>query len=486
MAPLLLPLHESEGAPLHRQLYEGLRDAILSGRLAAAARLPSTRALAEGLGISRNTVMTAFDQLTAEGYIAGRIGSGTYVSEKLPEDLLTARPVELKRHSRHAPIRLSRLGQVLATSSVIPRRPYGAPRAFRPGPPSTAEFPWKLWTQLTARRWRNPPRELVAYGEAAGYRRLREAIAAYVTSARAVRCDAGQVLITAGSQQGLDLAARLLVNPGDSVCIEDPAYLGARGAFLSAGARLVAAPVDGEGLQVRHAIARARHARIVYVTPSHQFPLGVTLSLGRRLELLEWAARSNAWIIEDDYNSEFRYSGRPIASLQGLDSSGRVIYVGSFSKVLFPALRLGYLILPAELVDAFTSARTLADHHSPTVEQAVLADFINDGHFGRHIRRMRGIYEERQQTLITAARRHLAGLIEVEPAESGMHVVGRLPPDVDDAEASRSAMEHGVEAPALSAFRLQPRLPGGLVLGYAAVSLREIRDGVRRLGAALV
>ena len=484
MVPLLVPLKEPSAVPLHRQLYDALREAILAGRLAAGDRLPSTRVLAGSLGVSRNTVMTAFDQLLDEGYMEGRVGSGTYISEKLPDDLLNARPIDGKQTVERPPARLSKLGHVLATSPAIPRRPHLAPRAFRPGPPSTAEFPWKTWAQLSARRWRNPPRELVSYGEPQGYRPLREAIVAYVRSARAVRCEASQVLITAGSQQGLDLAARLLLNPGDRALIEDPAYLGARGAFLGAGARLDPIPVDQDGLDVDR-VLRRRAARVTYVTPSHQFPLGVTLSLARRLQLLEWANESQSWIIEDDYNSEFRYSGRPIASLQGLDSAGRVIYMGSFSKIMFPALRLGYLILPPDLVDAFVSARTLADRHSPTVEQAVLADFIDGGHFGRHIRRMRGIYAERQATLVDAARRSLSGLINIAPADSGMHVVGWLREDVNDAEASSRALENGVEGPPLSAYSLRPRRPGGLILGYTSVTPREIREGARRLAIAL-
>jgi GntR family transcriptional regulator/MocR family aminotransferase len=484
MVPLLLPLRDSSALPLHRQLYDGLRDAILTGRLTAGQRLPSTRVLAESLGISRNTVMTAFDQLLAEGYMEGRVGSGTYISEKLPDDLLNARPVDRTPALRRTAARLSKLGHVLATTAAIPRRPHTPPRPFRPGPPSTMEFPWKIWVNLFSRRWRNPSRELVAYGQPQGYRPLREAIAAYVRSSRAVRCEAEQVLIIAGSQQGLDLVARLLINPGDRVWIEEPGYLGARGAFLGAGARLVPVPVDQDGFDVDYAIAR-RPARVVYLTPSHQFPLGATLTLARRLQLLEWAAQSQAWIVEDDYNSEFRHAGRPIASLQGLDSSGRVIYMGSFSKVLFPALRLGYLILPPNLIDAFISARRLADYHSPTVEQAVLADFMEAGHFGRHIRRMRGIYAERQDALIDAFRRHLPRLIDVKPAQAGMHVVGWLPRNVSDVEMSQRAIDSGIEAPSLSAFSLRPRRAGGLILGYAAFTPREIREGAKRLAIAL-
>jgi GntR family transcriptional regulator/MocR family aminotransferase len=279
--------------------------------------------------------------------------------------------------------------------------------------------------------------------------------------------------------------ARLLLDPGDPVWIEDPGYLGARGALLGAGARVTPVPVDEEGLMVSAGIAREPQARMVYVTPSHQFPMGVTMSLARRLALLEWVRRSGAWVIEDDYDSEFRYSGRPIAALQGLDFTGRVIYLGTFSKVLFPSLRLGYLILPPELVEPVTNSRALVDRHSPVVDQAVLADFIGEGHFARHIRRMRALYAQRHATFIEAARKDLCSLLEVQPQDAGMHLVGLLGEGVDDAAASRSSFEHGVEAPALSAYALEPLPRGGLLLGFTATGTREIREGVRRLGQAL-
>jgi GntR family transcriptional regulator / MocR family aminotransferase len=430
--------------------------------------------------------MGAFDQLLAEGYLEGKVGSGTYVAEKLPEDMLHVRGgVESAPPARPAGASLSKRGAVLASSPVIPPRPHRTPRAFRPGPGANDHFPTRVWMRLLARRWRGPLGELLSYGESAGYRPLREAIAAYVRAARAVRCEASQVVVVSGSQQGLDIMARLLLDPGDPVWLEDPGYLGARGAFLGAGARVCPVPVDGEGLMVSAGLARQPQARMVYVTPSHQFPLGVTMSLARRLALLEWVKRSGAWVIEDDYDSEFRYSGRPIASLQGLDFTGRVIYLGTFSKVLFPSLRLGYLILPPDLVEAFTNARALVDRHSPLMDQAVLADFIAEGHFARHIRRMRALYAHRHATFVEVAQKELSGLLEVEPQDAGMHLVGWLPEGVDDAVASRSAFEHGLEAPPLSAYALERKERGGLLLGYTVTGTREIRHGMRRLAQAL-
>ncbi len=486
MVPFALTLRESSHEPMHRQLYRELREAVLSGRLAPGSRLPSTRSLAGELHVSRNTVMGAFDQLLAEGYLEGKVGSGTYVAQKLPEDLLHVHN-RLPGSPGAAPrdVVLSRRGAILASSPVIPPRPHRAPRAFRPGPGAYEQFPVRIWMRLLARRWRGPLRDMLAYGESAGYGPLREAIAAYARAARAVRCDASQVVVVSGSQQGLDLISRLLLDPGDPVWIEDPGYLGARGAMLGAGARLSPVPVDGEGLMVSAGLARQPEARMVYVTPSHQFPLGVTMSLARRLALLEWVRRSGAWVVEDDYDSEFRYAGRPIAALQGLDFTGRVIYLGTLSKVLFPSLRLGYLILPPDLVEPFSSARALLDRHSPLIDQAVLADFIAEGHFAQHVRRMRALYQHRHDTFIEAAQKELEGLIEVEPQDAGMHLVGWLPEGVDDAAASRRAIEHGVEAPPLSAYALERQPRGGLLLGFTATGTREIREGVRRLAQAL-
>jgi GntR family transcriptional regulator/MocR family aminotransferase len=303
-----------------------------------------------------------------------------------------------------------------------------------------------------------------------------------------VRCEASQVIVVTGAQQAVDLAARILLDPGDTAWVEDPGYQGARGALIAAGIRLAPVPVDAEGLDVRRGARSAPGARLVYVTPSHQYPLGVTMSLNRRLALLEWASASGAWILEDDYDSEYRYAGRPLAALQGLDTAGRVIYAGTFSKVLFPALRLGYLVVPPELVDAFIAARALADRHSPSVTQAALADFIDGGHFARHVRRTRALYAERQAALVHAARRTLGGLLEVAPAEAGMHLMGWLRAGVDDRAAARAALTRAVDVPPLSAYRARPTRPsdrGGLMLGYAAYAPREIDEACGRLALAL-
>jgi GntR family transcriptional regulator/MocR family aminotransferase len=380
---------------------------------------------------------------------------------------------------------LSERGAALAHTLLTASHNVSLIRPFRPGTPALDAFPADLWSKLLARRWRNPPRELLGYGDAAGYRPLREAIAAYLGAARAVRCEAEQVIIVAGAQQALDLTARLLLNAGDAAWIEDPGYLGTRAALMAAGARVIPVPVDDEGLDVQAGARTAPDARLVYVSPSHQYPLGVTMSLGRRLALLEWARAAGAWIIEDDYDSEYRYARRPLAAMQGLDHDGRVIYLGTFSKVMFPSLRIGYVVAPTDLVDAFVAARGVLSRFTPSIDQAALADFIDEGHFTRHIRRMRTLYAERQSMMVETARRELGGLLEVKPHDAGIHLVGWLREGMDDRRAQEAAARENVEAQALSAFSIKHHHRAGLMLGYAGYNEREIRVGMRRLATAL-
>jgi GntR family transcriptional regulator / MocR family aminotransferase len=470
--------------PLHHQLYNGIRAAILAGQLAAHTRLPASRSLAQELGISRNTVMEAYAQLLSEGYIEGKIGSGTYVTHPLPDTVLELGGAGDAGHVKRARSPSQR-GKLLASTPASISRDSGQLRAFRPGLPAFDTFPFDIWARLMARYWRQPPAELLSYGDPTGYPPLREAIAEYLLVARGVRCTPEQIVIVAGSQQGLDLAARVLLDPGDKVWMEDPGYMGARGALKSAGAELVPVPVDQEGLNISQAIMRCATARLVYVTPSHQFPLGVTMSLSRRLALLDWAHHVGAWILEDDYDSEYRYTGRPLPALQGLDTENRTVYLGTLSKTLFPSLRLGYIVVPADLADAFTAAKALVDRHAPSVEQAVLATFITEGHFARHIRRTRILYAERQAALLEAAAREFDGQLDVKPAQAGMHLVGYLPEAADDQAVSRAAAVLGVEAPALFSYALAPLARGGLLLGYTAFTQPEIAQGVHRLAQAL-
>jgi len=481
-----IELNHNSHLPLYRQLYDAIRHAILEERLQRGHRLPASRMFAKELGVSRNTVALAFEQLMIEGYLKGKVGSGTYVTDDLPERLLQTRPSANDRSAASSKLhKSSRRGRTLSKIILRRNRTPEDVRAFQVGVPAMEEFPYGLWMKLTQRVWRSLPRNHLAYGDAGGYEPLREAIASYLRTSRAVRCDADQVMIVNGSQQGVDLVARVLLDSGDHVLVEDPGYLGARAALLGAGVRLTPIPVDAEGLQIENRKARSSQARLVYVTPSHQYPLGVTMTLARRLHLLEWARRSGAWILEDDYDSEFRYAGRPLASLQGLDTCGCAIYLGTFSKVLFPGLRLGYLVVPKNLAETFLSAKTIADRQSSVLEQAVLARFIEEGHFARHIRRMRVLYQHRQQVLLDAAAHELGGLLEIHPSDSGMHLIAWLQKEKNAQEIARRAEEFGVIAHPLSDYTMRFHQRPALLLGYAAYDDKEIWQGVRRLAQAM-
>lgn len=470
--------------PLYQALYIHMRAAILSGELQGGMKLPSTRALAEELNISRNTVLNAYRQLLAEGYIEGRQGSGTFVAHVLPEQLLDA-PYPASRTRKSAQPSQEKSPQPVfserAKAQIAIAQPASdgkLPRPFAPEGPALDVFPFQLWSRLVVRQVRRLPVNMYTYQDSAGYRPLREAIAAYVAVARQVHCAPEQVMIVPGSQGALDLVARMLVNAGDLVWLEDPGYSGARGAFLGAGAQIVPVPVDREGLVVDIGIARAPQARLVYLTPSHQFPLGVTMSLPRRLALLDWAKRANAYLLEDDYDSEFRFGTRPLATLQGLDDADRVIYIGTFSKVLFPSLRIGYMILPPDLIDPFLKVRRLIDIHSPMLEQAVLADFMIEGHFTRHLRRMRTLYAERRSALLEAASELP---LEIDSAEAGIHCVGWLPDGKDDRILANRARDYDLNLTPISSFSIQPLVRKGFLLGYGGYTVQDIKEAVRRL-----
>ena len=482
----VLNIDPESTAPIYRQLYTSLRDAILNGQLAPGTQLPSTRALALEIGVARGTILNAYEQLLAEGYVEGEMGGGTYVARELPDELLQAPSIQALPLPRNQNGRtLSQRGMAMASTAYTSSFDLSPVRVFRPGLAALDAFPLKIWSQITSRHARRRSYDLLNYGDPAGYKPLRQAIAAYLGPVRAVKCDYEQVIIVTGSHQALDLSARVLMDTGDDVLIEDPCYLGAKGALLGAGAHLIPIPVDKEGMQITSDMVRSATARVAYVTPSHQYPLGVTMSLARRLALLEWARRAKAWILEDDFDSEFRYKGRPLAALQGLDTSGRVIYIGTFSKVLFPALRVGYMVVPPDLVDGFVSARTTIDLHPPTIGQVILTDFLDEGHFGRHIRRMRELYAGRQAALVSAVEQELKGLLEVSSNEAGMYLIGWLLHDQDDQIASEVAEVFGIEAPPLSTFRIERGNPQGLLLGYTAFREDEIRTGVQRLAQAM-
>jgi GntR family transcriptional regulator / MocR family aminotransferase len=474
-----------ESTPLYRRLYAWIRSAILTGELRPGQKLPSTRYLAAELRVSRITVLCAFQQLSAEGYIESSAGSGTYVTKSIPDQVTRlgfGKQPRLINHSRCAGSR--RISQLSANISPFPTLPFGI-EAFRVGLPALDHFPITIWSRLVARRWRQPKKEMLMYGDRMGYGPCREAIAEYVTTVRGVRCDASQVMIVNGSQQGLELSARALLDPGDPVWIEEPGYPGAVQAFRVVTGNLIPVPVDDDGLDVKAGIRRCPKARAAFITPSHQFPMGMTMSAGRRMMLVDWAFRNNAWILEDDYDSEYDFRKRPIAAVQGLDTNARVIYVGTFSKVLFPSLRVGYLVIPTDLAPAFCRVRQASDISHSTLEQAVLADFIREGHFARHIRRMRRLYLKRNQTLVAEIREQLGATVDIVSAQAGMHLVCLLPAGVEDTMVWQRAAKAGIASWPLSICYQKKPQRGGLVLGYGGVDQKQIQDGVKRLAAII-
>jgi GntR family transcriptional regulator/MocR family aminotransferase len=480
---LLIRIDLRTGVALQQQIYSGIRCAILDGILPPRTRIPSSRALADDLGVSRTTTLLAFEQLIAEGYLAARRGSSTFVAHELPDDLpATITPCHAA-HLKHPS--LSRRAAGLSATPPPARRIGGPPRAFRIGTPAVDLFPVRLWSQLVNRRLRNVTMAQLDYGDTAGFPELRDAIAHQVQTARGTRCAADDVVVVPGARRGLELICGLLLNPGDEAWLEEPGYPGARSALVGAGARIVPVPVDEEGLNVEAGARLAGGARLAYITPSHQFPLGVPMSLPRRLALLKWAGAAGAWVIEDDYDSEFRHATRAIPCVHGLDVEGRVIYIGTFSKTLFPALRLGFLILPSTLRERLPAAFRAADCSPPLVDQAALADLLVGGHFDRHLRRMRSVYRERLEALTAAAERSCAGVLRIRPVGTGLHAVG----DLDDCDAEsvleEAAVRHVEVTPLSNYFFNRSHAPNALVLGFGAVRPEALSEGMERLAAAI-
>jgi len=473
--------------PLYRQLYDRLRTHIVSGQLEPGTRLSSTRSLAAELGVSRTTTALAYEQLLLEGYVKSRVGDGTRVA-RLRSGQLPRAPARAQGHDARQQRLRQRAQQLIRMpfpeASYAYQTSAGTNR-FRVGEPDVTHFPYEAWARMLARQARGSLRAVSYYQAVKGHPALREAIAAHIGVTRGVRCVPDQIIITYGAQGALDLAARVLLDPGDLAWIEDPGWGGGRGAVLAAGARPVAVPVDREGIDVEAGRRRCNHARLAIVTPSHQFPTAVTMSLARRLALLEWARQVGAWIVEDDYDSEYRFSGRPLEALQGLDDASRVIYVGTLSKVLFPSLRLGYLVAPPALVDGFLTARRFMDLGSPLLEQMAMAEFFAEGYFARHVRRMRAEYLERRDVLVDPLRRELNDTLEVAVPEAGMHLVAWLPPDVDGDAASYAAAARGLHIEPVSHFSARRLARDGLVLGFARDSPEELIAGVQALAVAL-
>ncbi|WP_211461304.1 MocR-like pyridoxine biosynthesis transcription factor PdxR [Collimonas silvisoli] len=471
---------KAAGMPLNRQIYQAIREAILSQLLPSAWQLPSSRDLARELGISRNTVTYAYEQLIAEGYLETRAGSGTFIADTTPDQIPEVRLNTPPLTDPSGQSELSAHGAQLIQQAGVSDLQWGA---FMPGVPDVTLFPNKIWSRLQNKHWRRSRADLLTYGEAGGYLPLREAVAEYLRIARSVNCNASQVIITTGIHQSLDIVVKLLGEHGDSAWVEDPCYWGTRSVLNSLGIKPVAIPVDAEGMRMRLANLR-QPPRFICATPSHQYPLGMVMSLSRRRMLLEYAATRKVWIIEDDYDSEFRYGSRPLASLQGMDIDDRVLYMGTFSKTMFPSLRIGFMVVPESLATAFAIGVSELYRGSQVFMQAIMADFMTEGHFASHIRRMRVLYAERLHLLQAAIERHFDDRITLTGGEAGLHLALGLPPQCDDLAISRAARAVGIVARPLSRYFMNDETARqGLLLGYACVPNEQIAPAFDKLAA---
>jgi GntR family transcriptional regulator/MocR family aminotransferase len=483
----MIAVHRKGEKPLHRQIYDAFRAMILERSLQPGQQIPSSRALATELGISRIPVLGAYAQLLAEGYIESRSGAGTFVTMSLSDQFPRSRPSiasaaapnVVNPPASDAISRVSRLLPVEGTPWFL------GSGAFSVGQIASDHFPFRVWSDLVTYHARRVRASSMNYSDPMGSQEFREVIAAYLRTARAVHCDASQIMVVNGSQHALDLSARVLLDPDCPVWIEEPGYQFLRHTLMLAGSRLVPVPVDSEGLDVAAGIKLCPNARVAYVTPSHQYPLGATMSAARRLQLLEWAHSSSAWIVEDDYDSEYRYESMPVASMQGLDPASRVIYIGTFSKVLFPSLRLGYMVIPPALVSRFLAVRQTNDLCPSHLYQAALADFISGGHFTRHIRKTRQLYADRRNALTQALRKEFGSEIEILGAEAGMHLVVTLPPGMSDQKISARAAEESLWLWPLSLAYAGPDVRQGFILGFGGTKAEEMPHQVRRLRKAM-
>jgi GntR family transcriptional regulator / MocR family aminotransferase len=475
---LLQRIDRVSGKAVNRQLYQVIREAILAHALPVGLQLPSSRDLARELKMSRNTVTYAYDQLVAEGYLETRVGAGTFVADTVPDQIPEPAAAAAARVNKSGNLGLSARGAQLVEHAGAYRLQWGA---FMPGVPDVSLFPNRIWSRLQNKYWRRARPELLTYGHGGGYLPLREAIAEYLHVARSVNCSPDQVLVTTGIHQSIDLAAKLLAETGDRTWVEDPCYWGTRSVLRSLNLQPVPVPVDAEGIDLRGGDWR-NPPRFIFVTPSHQYPLGPVMSLSRRRMLLEYAAVHNAWIMEDDYDSEFRYNSRPLAALQGMDTYDRVLYLGSFSKTLFPGLRLGFLVVPPALAEPFSTGLSELYRGGQQFTQAVLADFMKEGHFASHIRRMRVLYEERLRLLQQAIHHEFGDVLPTTGGDAGLHLTLGLPDDCDDVAISRHAQSEGIIARALSRYYMDPaRTRRGLLLGYACVPHESIAPTFAKL-----
>jgi GntR family transcriptional regulator / MocR family aminotransferase len=479
-------LDHDSSLPLYRQILRGLKTAIISGRLEGHARLPATRTLASELGVSRNTIISVYNELAAEGYVFSKVGNGTYVSDRLPEEhqLPSGKHEKNWQGASTGENVLSLRGQQMAELSEQPlANDIVLARPFCADLPAVDAFPIETWGRLMRKNWQRITPAALAHPQPAGYEPLQQAIARYLSGARFIRCDASQVIITSGSQQSLDLIARLLIDPGDPVWLEEPGYIGARRVLAAAGANLVPVPVDDEGMNVDYGNISHSHPRAIYISPSRQYPLGMTMSSARRAELIEYANKIGAWIIEDDYDSEYRYDGVPLPAMQSLQKADRLIYLGTFSKSLLPALKHGYIVVPKDLVSPFITGMSVITRPNSIIDQMTLNEFISTGQFAAHVRRMRRLYLERQAILLEHLEKHLGEFIEVKPTTTGTHLTAFFKVAVDDVAFCEVARKKGISLRPLSIYYMNEPKQAGLILGFAATAVPRIITGVDRLVA---
>jgi GntR family transcriptional regulator/MocR family aminotransferase len=478
----IFSIDRSSGSPLHKQIYQGYREAILRGDLRPGDQISSSREFAVELRISRFPVLNGYAQLLAEGYLESRIGAGTFVSSSLPEQLMSVSQID-----GHAPPSPSGPRPVARRSSLYPPFSFTARMrgwgAFGVHQPALDHFPFQIWSSLVSRHSRNPLASAIHPVDPRGSERFRKAIGNYLRTARGVKCHPDQIMVVSGSQQALDITSRVLLDPGNPIWVEEPGYALQRNVLTAAGCRLIPVPVDREGMDVSAAIKRSPKARAAFVTPSHQYPLGSTMSASRRIQLLNWAQQAGAWVVEDDYDSEYRYESLPVPSMHGLDLNSRVVYIGTFSKVLFPSLRLGYMVLPPDLVDRFVAVRFAMDIYPPYLFQEVLADFIEEGHFTRHLRKTRQVYKERRSALIEslAAEFPSDSGFEVHGAEAGMHLAMTLPEPFRDVEIAAKAAKERLWLWPLSPSYLTEKPRQGFILGFGSTPPDRIPRAVRTL-----
>ena len=475
----VISIDRDDAKPLHRQVYDGYRVAILRGDLAPGQKIPSSRELASEMGVSRFPVLHAYAQLQAEGYFESQVGSGTFISATLPEQMMSSE--QGIDSSARTP---SGLRPVARRTALYPKFRRDSPirgwGAFGLHQPASDQFPFQLWSELANRHSRNPRSASLQRIDPMGLQRFRLEICRHLRTARSVKCDPEQIMVVSGSQQALDITARVLLNPGDAVLVEEPGYTLEKIVLAAAGCRVKLVSVDDEGMDITAAV-RHKGVKAAFVTPSHQFPLGTTMSATRRLLLLNWAQTTGAWIIEDDYDSEYRFDTRPIASLQGLDVNSRVIYIGTFSKTLFPSLRVGYIVVPRDLVTLFEAVRFVTDIFPPYLYQEMLADFIADGHLAQYIRKMRRIYGERRGALVESIRTEFGDFLKVHGAAAGMHVSVSLPEGFNDVEICERASEQKLLLWPLSPYYAGKRPLHGFVLGFGSTATEQIPDAVRRM-----